>query len=172
MRQAVHIQWAATARCAVAMPPAAAAAADDAHSGQKVKFCGYICQSFLFQRDFPRRGRRSRRRRLRYRLLLFSSGMDGIMARGRTDGVRDWISPFEFIRRDDSVKIVDLPGRAWPLSSPRKARSDVVTSGQMVRRSLWSHPVIFNHSPLALPARRKGLCLIVHRARYTRARVN
>ena len=96
------------------MPPAAAAAAaaDDAHSGQKVKFCGYICQSFLFQRDFPRRGRRSRRRRLRYRLLLFSSGMDGIMARGRTDGVRDWISPFEFIRRDDSVKMVDLPGRS------------------------------------------------------------
>ena len=55
------------------MPPAAAAAADDAHSGQKVKFCGYICQSFLLERDFLRRGCRRRRH---YRLLLFSSGMD------------------------------------------------------------------------------------------------
>ena len=143
---------------AVPLPPAAAAAvvtasfvrpsgaaatvAAAAHSSQKVKFCGYICQSFLFQRDFPRHGCRRRRRHYRLSLSLSSSGQHTLILLSKKSQPMNSFDEAE----------IDDPQDSMVLCPMMKMFSHTV-SGRWLgpRGNRLRHPVIFNHSP-ARPA--------------------
>ena len=145
---------------AVPLPPAAAAAvvtasfvrpsgaaatvAAAAHSSQKVKFCGYICQSFLFQRDFPRHGCRRRRRHYRLSLSLSSSGQHTLILLSKKSQPMNSFDEAE----------IDDPQDSMVLCPMMKMFSHTV-SGRWWELRWWElllrHPVLFNHSP-ARPA--------------------